>query len=147
MALWRDATSGVVGPGQDYDPYGDLSALVRQLVPGIGSASQADLTPQFQRAAAGTGSQDYVVGGSRLNPAYQYYAAQVDPGIYGRAPLPSTNADTVLRPPQAGTAYNAMPLVALRPEARSMTEQIIDDVPNDYSLALLRQRLSMYKIK
>jgi hypothetical protein len=50
MALWRDATAGALGPGQgDYDPYGDLSSLVRQIAPGIGSAAQTALQPQFQR--------------------------------------------------------------------------------------------------
>jgi hypothetical protein len=50
MALWRDATAGALGPGQgDYDPYGDLSSLVRQIAPGIGAASQVALQPQLQR--------------------------------------------------------------------------------------------------
>jgi hypothetical protein len=50
MALWRDATAGALGPGQgDYDPYGDLSSLVRQIAPGIGSAAQTALQPQLRR--------------------------------------------------------------------------------------------------
>ncbi len=50
MALWRDATAGALGPGQgDYDPYGDLSSLVRQIAPGIGSAAQTALQPQLSR--------------------------------------------------------------------------------------------------
>ena len=50
MALWRDATAGALGPGQgDYDPYGDLSSLVRQIAPGIGTAAQASLQPQLSR--------------------------------------------------------------------------------------------------
>jgi hypothetical protein len=50
MALWRDMTTGVTGPGQgDYDPYGDLSSLVRQIAPGIGTAAQTALQPQLSR--------------------------------------------------------------------------------------------------
>ena len=50
MALWRDAMAGALGPGQgDYDPYGDLSSLVRQIAPGIGTAAQTALQPQLSR--------------------------------------------------------------------------------------------------